>query len=109
MFGLNIFKKTDVKSQPMLQAVPSSLGLAYGHVQVLPCVINKQPFVIYPKGLKQTSPELFSKLSQYYTAKGYGLKKQLSSHLYSFTLQHLTNLPLTSRNFCASLHASLFS
>ena len=75
MFGLNIFKKTDVKSQPMLQAVPSSLGLAYGHVQVLPCVINKQPFVIYPKGLKQTSPELFSKLSQYYTAKGYGLKE----------------------------------
>lgn len=71
-FGLNIFIK---RPRPLRFGVPASLNLAFGQIQVQPCVINKQPFVIYPKGLKEHSPALFEKLSQYYSEKGYGLKE----------------------------------
>jgi hypothetical protein len=76
-FGLNIFRKVP---EPAQDGLPASLNFAYGQIQVQPCMINKQPFVIYPKGLKDKSPALYHKLSQYYTEKGYSLKEDQRDH-----------------------------
>ena len=71
-FGFNIFKKNTL-SAPF--GLPASSNIAYGQIQIQPCVINKQPFIIYPKGLQETSPALFHKLCLHYNKKGYGLKE----------------------------------
>ena len=54
------------------QSVSSSLTHAYVH----PCVINNQPHIVYPKGLEEKSPNLFTKLSQHYQKQGYVLKEE---------------------------------
>ncbi len=52
------------------------LSLTYQHIYVHPCVINQQPCIIYPSGLKQQSPNLYSELKQYFSAKGFSLKEE---------------------------------
>ena len=49
------------------------------HAYVHPCVINKQPYIVYPRGLIEKSPHLFSKLARYYQNKGYTLKEDQRS------------------------------
>lgn len=51
----------------------------YQHIFVHPCVINNQPYIVYPKGLSEQAPELFGQLSQYYSAQGYALKEDQRS------------------------------
>jgi hypothetical protein len=36
------------------------------HTYVHPCVINNQPHIVYPRGLQEKSPGLFSQLTQHY-------------------------------------------
>lgn len=45
------------------------------HIYVHPCVINKQPHIVYPRGLQEQSPCLFSKLVRHYQPLGYLLKE----------------------------------
>lgn len=52
------------------------------HAYVHPCVINKQPHIVYPRGLQEKSPELFSQLSQHYQQQGYRLKEDQRSDTY---------------------------
>lgn len=61
-----------------LQSAVSS-GLPFQHVFVHPCVINEQPYIVYPRGLKDASPEIFHKLTHYYQKQGYGLKEDQRS------------------------------
>lgn len=42
---------------------------------VHPCVINNQPHIIYPRGLKADSPHIFKQLSHYFKNMGYQLKE----------------------------------
>lgn len=53
------------------------------HAYVHPCVINKQPHIVYPRDLKDKSPELFAKLTQHYQSQGYILKEDQRSEKYS--------------------------
>ncbi len=57
------------------ERLPASLSHAYVH----PCVINNQPYIVYPRGLDKKSPNLFAKLSQYYQQQGYALKEDQRS------------------------------
>jgi len=45
------------------------------HAYVHPCVINNQPHIIYPRGLKSESPGLFNQLFRYFSDQGYQLKE----------------------------------
>ena len=56
---------------------------AFSQVHVHPCVINEQSYIVYPRGLEEKSPGLFSKLSQYYQQQGYRLKEDQRSEKYS--------------------------
>lgn len=51
----------------------------YTQIVVHPCVINDQPHIIYPRGLKEKSPGLFERLSQHFLSKGYNLKEDQRS------------------------------
>lgn len=53
------------------------------HAYVHPCVINKQPHIVYPRGLQEKSPDLFYKLSQHYHNQGYALKEDQRSTKFS--------------------------
>ena len=55
----------------------NSAGVYQAYVH--PCVINQQPHIVYPRGLKEQSPLLFQKLSQHYQQKGYRLKEDQRS------------------------------
>lgn len=52
---------------------------AFSHTYVHPCVINKQPHIVYPRGLQEKSPGLFAKLSQHFQQQGYRLKEDQHS------------------------------
>lgn len=56
-------------------------GAAYSfsHTYIHPCVINNKPHIVYPRGLQEKSPRLFSKLSDYYLTQGYALKEDQRS------------------------------
>ena len=58
--------------------VPSSL-----HSYVHPCVINNQPHIVYPRGLQEKFPDLFSQLTQHYQNQGYVLKEDQRSARFS--------------------------
>ena len=45
------------------------------HTYVHPCVIDKQPHIIYPRGLASGAPHLFQQLKQYFSRLGYQLKE----------------------------------
>ena len=53
------------------------------HAYVHPCVINDQPHIVYPRGLKDKSPGLFANLTQYYQQQGYALKEDQRSEKHS--------------------------
>lgn len=53
------------------------------HTYIHPCVINKQPHIIYPRGLQEKSPGLFTKLAQHYQQLGYVLKEDQRSEEFS--------------------------
>lgn len=61
---------------------PSVFLQTYVH----PCVINKQPHIVYPRGLQENSPSLFAKLSLHYKQLGYRLKEDQRSE--TFTDKH---------------------
>lgn len=52
------------------------------HTYVHPCVINNKAHIVYPRGIQQKSPELFSKLVQHYQRQGYVLKEDQRSEKY---------------------------
>ncbi len=45
------------------------------HTYVHPCVIDKQPHIVYPRGLASAAPDLFQQLKQYFSRLGYQLKE----------------------------------
>lgn len=47
----------------------------FRRIAVHPCVINNRPYIIYPKGLKQQSPDIFNQLSRYFEDQGYQVKE----------------------------------
>ena len=53
------------------------------HAYVHPCVINNQRHIVYPRGLQEKSPALFSQLSKHYQNQGYVLKEDQRSEKYS--------------------------
>jgi len=55
-----------------IQALP----LRYQHIYVHPCVINKNPCIIYPLGLKQHSPSLYKELDNHFSDQGFTLKEE---------------------------------
>jgi hypothetical protein len=76
----NIFKwlrSSAVGSKP--PGAQAAAATAYQHIFVHPCVINNQPYIVYPKGLAEQAPELFGQLSRYYSAQGYALKEDQRS------------------------------
>ncbi len=52
---------------------------AFQQIYVQPCMIKGRPFIVYPRGLKEQSPEVYTQLDAYYTAKGYSLKEDQRS------------------------------
>lgn len=44
-------------------------------VAVHPCVIGNKPYIVYPRGLEQSSPQLFRNLSNHFRKQGYQLKE----------------------------------
>ncbi len=54
--------------------VPSSTSTISG-VVVHPCVINNEPYIVYPRGLEKGAPHLFSNLSSHFRKQGYRLKE----------------------------------
>ena len=55
----------------------------FSHTYIHPCVINNQPHIIYPRGLQEKSPGLFSQLTQHYQNQGYALKEDQRSEKFS--------------------------
>ncbi|MCK4864500.1 MAG: hypothetical protein KAT06_03660 [Gammaproteobacteria bacterium] len=53
------------------------------HTYIHPCVINNQPHIVYPRGLQEKSPCLFSQLTQHYQNQGYVLKEDQRSARFS--------------------------
>jgi len=53
---------------------------AFSQTYVHPCVINNQPYIVYPRGLQESVPGLFAKLSQHYQNQGYLLKEDQRSN-----------------------------
>jgi len=58
-------------------------SLSVLHTYVHPCVINNQPHIVYPRGLQEKSPGLFSQLTQHYQNQGYVLKEDQRSARFS--------------------------
>lgn len=56
---------------------------AFLQTYVHPCVIDKQRHIVYPRGLQEKSPDLFSRLTQYYQQLGYILKEDQRSDKFS--------------------------
>jgi len=81
------FKIQNSMKQKILKRMRSLLTLNraqtrpsnYQNVFIHPCVINNQPHIVYPRGLKQQSPEFFNKLSQHFCSLGYYLKEDRRS------------------------------
>ena len=53
------------------------------HAYVHPCVINNQRHIVYPRGLQEKSPALFSQLTKHYQNQGYVLKEDQRSEKFS--------------------------
>ena len=68
-----------LNSEKKNESVSSSLSHAYVH----PCVINNELHIVYPRGLQDNSPHLFTKLTEYYQKQGYRLKEDQRSEKYS--------------------------
>jgi len=59
------------KATNQLEGNPPPLIQTYVH----PCIINHQPHIVYPRGLRENAPGLFSQLARYYQQQGYLLKE----------------------------------
>ncbi len=57
----------------------AAMASPFQQIFVHPCVINNQPYIVYPRGLSAQAPELFGQLSRYYRAQGYALKEDQRS------------------------------
>lgn len=66
-----LHKHTSAPSTPGGQPMSFTRHQAYVH----PCVINNQPHIVYPQGLRTQEPELFQSLQNYYRRRGYFLKE----------------------------------
>lgn len=85
---MNIFNW--LRADPSLRlknSAPPSLS-KYEHIIVHPCVINNQAHIVYPRGLQQQSPLLFTQLHQYFSGQGYALKEDKRSLSDANTHQH---------------------
>lgn len=69
----NFFKRFN--SQKKVGGVLPDFLQTYVH----PCIINNKPHIIYPRGLLEESPRLFTKLSLHYKQQGYILKEDQRS------------------------------
>ena len=64
-----------------LEEIPTKPDIPnFQHTYVHPCVINNQPYIIYPRGLKELEPALYEQLHLYYSQKGYRLKEDQRSN-----------------------------
>lgn len=61
------------------KTLTSKTQLANPATVVHPCVINGKPHIVYPRGLKESSPEIFSSLSRHFKKLGYLLKEDQRS------------------------------
>ncbi len=52
-----------------------STTAAFAQTTVHPCIINNQRYIVYPRGLAEQNPQLFSQLTTHYTQLGYRLKE----------------------------------
>lgn len=57
------------------RARPMPMSFTRHQVYIHPCVINNQPHIVYPRGLRTQEPELFRSLQDHYRRKGYALKE----------------------------------
>lgn len=76
----NIFRWSGSSFSKLKELPGNSAPQGCMHTYVHPCVINHQPYIVYPRGLKEKEPALFEKLSQYYSQKGYFLKEDQRSN-----------------------------
>jgi len=70
MFLFN-FSHSKSKVPEVAPATNNKVFQTYVH----PCVINNQPHIVYPRGLKTGSPHLFQQLKNYFSRLGYQLKE----------------------------------
>ncbi len=95
-----------------IQKAPKPL-FAYQHIFIQPCVINQHPHIVYPRGLKESSPGLYQKLSLHYRQQGYDLKEdrrdETDKHKYRHERRRLAPalLFIASLLFESSAHAEI--
>ena len=61
----------DYSASVRLSTMSTNRHLVYVH----PCVINNQPYVVYPRGLQTQAPKLFKTLQSHFFNQGYFLKE----------------------------------
>jgi len=72
MSALHIFKRLTRVKKPWMNL---TFDNRFGQVRVHPCVIGGQPHYVYPRGLQESSPQVFDKLRLYASERGYRLKE----------------------------------
>jgi len=60
----------------------------FQHIAVHPCVINDQPHIVYPRGLKEQSPHFYKQLHTHFKQRGYRLKEEQRSESSTPHRQH---------------------
>lgn len=78
-------------------------SLNFQQVAVHPCIINGEPYVVYPKGLREQSPELFQRLKTHFEQRGYKLKEDQRSGKSSSGHHHERRRWVPALLFTASL------
>ena len=58
-----------------LPARSGALAFTPTQAYVHPCVIDRKPHIVYPRGLRTVQPELYNALAAYYRRRGYALKE----------------------------------
>jgi hypothetical protein len=71
----NIFSWLHTRTNSAYKSSVATLPINYLQSYVHPCVIKNIPHIVYPRGLEEKQPELFAKLHQFYSKKGYKLKE----------------------------------
>lgn len=78
-----------------LMPSPATLADMFSHAYVHPCVINNQPTIVYPRGLQQSAPLLYSQLRKYFSNQGYALKEdQRSANSHAGPVQRRQWVPI---------------
>lgn len=72
---INIIKQYFRSCLPSIEKHGGSSSLVYEQIIIHACVINEQPHIVYPRGLKESAPHIYRKLTQYYIQQGFKLKE----------------------------------